>query len=362
MTAAVGTPGGTAAPLRAAIVGCGDVSVIHAEALTALAADGLARLVAVADTDPAAAASAQARYGVPAYASIEDLLERADVDVVHVATPHHQHVDVSLAALAAGVHVVQEKPVAHTRGQADRLVAAAEDPALRRRPARAGAPYPKIGVCFQNRFNASTIELRRLLDEGALGSVLGAYASVVWARTPQYYLDKPWRGRWEEAGGGLLINQALHALDLIAWLGGGIVGVHGRASSRVFGDVSECEDTAEAVFTHPNGTRTTFFASLTAPRHRAVELEITGTAGTAAIGPAGLVTTLGGQVVTTPERAAPSAGRSYWGVSHEVLIRDFYARLTEPTPYWISPREALTSLDMLTAIYDQSDLPERTTP
>lgn len=353
----------TAPPVRAAVVGCGDVSVVHAEALLSTAADGVAELTAVVDTDPTAARSAAERYGVPAYPSLETLLSDTDVDVVHITTPHHQHVDLALAALDAGLHVLLEKPVAHTRAEAQRLVTAAEHPDLSEKDGRAGAPRPKIGICFQNRYNVSSLTLRQLLDRGVLGTVLGCYASVVWTRSEKYYRARPWRGRWDQAGGGLLINQALHTLDLVQWFMGGVSQVQGSACTRVFGEVSQCEDTAQAVFTHPDRTRTTFFASLTAPRHRAVELEITGSLGTAAIGPGGLVVTYAdGTVDTFPERSAPSRGRAYWGIAHEMLIRDFYARLGEDAPYWLSPREACTSLEMLTAIYDQSDLPGRPRP
>jgi predicted dehydrogenase len=147
---------------------CGDVSVVHFEAIDAL--DG-SELVAVCDVDPDSAARAGERYGVPSFTSHAELLAAMRPDVVHIATPHDQHVQPAIDCLAAGVHAVVEKPVAHTRSEAERLVAAAEQP---------GAP--KIAVCFQNRYNATSQAIVDLLASGELGSVIGGAASVCWSR------------------------------------------------------------------------------------------------------------------------------------------------------------------------------------
>lgn len=322
---------------RAAIVGCGDVSVIHAEAVEAI--DGI-ELVAVCDTDPDQLESAAATYGVAAYDSLATMLAEAQPDVVHVTTPHHQHVQVTIDCLEAGAHVIQEKPIAHTIEEGERLVEAA-------RHARS-----KVGICFQNRYNISSEEARRIIDAGLLGEVQGCYASVAWSRTAQYYLDRPWRGTFAESGGGLLINQAIHTLDLVQWLMGDVVAVDGHVATQKFADVIEVEDTAEALFTHASGTQTSLYATLTAPVHRPVEIEIYGDRGALAIRNGLTLTLADGTVEVFPERQVPSAGRTYWGVSHEILIRDFYARLDDPEPFWISPAEAMKSLRMLKAVYD----------
>jgi predicted dehydrogenase len=240
----------------AAVVGCGDVSVVHFEAIAAL--DG-SELVAVCDVDPDTAARAAERYGVPGFASHTDLLSTIRPDVVHIATPHDQHVQPAIDSLAAGVNVVVEKPVAHIPSEAERLVAAAEQP---------GAP--KIAVCFQNRYNATSQAMAELLGSGALGPVIGGSASVCWSRRPAYYESRPWRGQLDRSGGGVLINQAIHTVDLLQWLLGNVQEVRGRA---------------------------------------------------------------------------------YWGVSHQALIGDFYARLGDPEPFWIGPREGAKSLDILSRVY-----------
>ncbi|MPV36895.1 Gfo/Idh/MocA family protein [Georgenia subflava] len=323
----------------AAVIGCGDVATVHFEAIAAI--DDI-DLVAVCDTDPDVLAAAVEAYGVPGFADHRALLAEMRPDVVHVCTPHDQHVPVALDCLAAGVNVLTEKPLAHTLEDAERLVAAAEEGEAR------------IGVCFQNRYNATSQAAREVLDSGELGKVVGATATVMWTRTPDYYRAKPWRGRWETAGGGLLINQAIHTLDLLQWLVGDVTGVAGHAATRVYGDVIEVEDSAEVVLSHADGARSVFFGTLGNVVNAPVTLDITAERGALSLRGDLTITYADGRVETVAERQAPSGGRSYWGVSHELLIRDFYARLGDAEPFWISPREAMKSLRILKDVYAQS--------
>ncbi|HZK05506.1 MAG TPA: Gfo/Idh/MocA family oxidoreductase [Actinomycetaceae bacterium] len=334
--------------LRVAVVGCGDVSTIHFEAIAEIET---AELVAVCDRDPSALEYAGRMTGKRRYADLQKMIDDVRPDVIHVATPHHEHVESTLTALAAGVHVIQEKPLAHTLAEAQRVVDAAEE--VREKGT-------KIGICFQNRYNVSSQKAAELLADGAIGNITGAWASVVWARTEGYYKAKPWRGTWEESGGGLLINQAIHTLDLVQWLLGDVVEIDGRSSTRRYGQVIEVEDTAEALFTHENGVETTFYATLTSPTTHPVELEIVGEDGRITIRDGITLQKVDGTVETWAERKVPSTGRAYWGVSHEILIRDFYEKIPDPEPFWISPAEGMKSMRMLKAIYDQSYGPNHT--
>lgn len=330
---------------RIGLIGCGDVSVVHFEAIRDI--EGL-ELVGVADTDPQALSRATEATGVPGFASTQELIDALAPDAVHVTTPHDEHVDPSLTALAAGVHVLQEKPLAHTLAEGQRLVDAVEST-----DGRAGGA--KVGICFQNRYNLASQRLHDMLASGQLGAVRGAWASVVWTRSPDYYRAKPWRGTWAGSGGGLLINQAIHTLDLVQWLLGGVERTDGHVATRRFGDLIEVEDTAELLLHHPDGVTTSFYATLTAPQHRPVEIELDcenayvslrgGTEGGLTIRWAD------GRVDTLGERSVTSGGRSYWGVSHELLIRDFYEHLEDPEPFWIGPREAMASMEILTEAY-----------
>ena len=321
---------------RAAVIGCGDVSVVHFEAIEAL--DDL-ELVAVCDVDRGTAAGAAERYGVPSFASHADLLAAVRPDVVHIATPHDQHVQPAIDCLAAGVSVLVEKPVAHTRSEAERLIAAAKQP---------GAP--KIAVCFQNRYNATSQAMADLLASGRLGPILGGSATVCWHRPPAYYRSRPWRGQLDRSGGGVLINQAIHSVDLLQWLLGEVRTVRGRAS-RLAIDGVDVEDTATFVLDHDGGARSVFFATNANATDSPVTLEVVTEGAELFLRRDLTVQYADGRVEVTRERQATSGGRAYWGTSHRLLIADFYARLAEPEPFWIGPREAAKSLDILSRVY-----------
>lgn len=336
---------------RTALVGCGDVAAVHVEAIKELGRALGIKLVAVADTNVDALQAMSARTGANAYPDLSTMLEEEDIDVLHITTPHDYHVDLAIQALEAGVHVVLEKPLANEIESARRLL-----DYLTEHP-----DAPKIGVCFQNRYNQSSLELRRILDSGALGTVNGVYASVVWTRTPGYYTSKPWRGQQVRAGGGLLMNQAIHTLDLLQWLLGPVTASTGMVSTDKYADVVDVEDTAHAYLRHNTGVHTSFYGTLTNARHRHVEIEIDAAKALVELRDGLTVTWHDGSVDRYAERTQESEGRSYWGVSHELLIRDFYERLADPDPFWISPAEAMASLEIAKAIYDSSGKQLRST-
>jgi UDP-N-acetyl-2-amino-2-deoxyglucuronate dehydrogenase len=323
----------------AAVIGCGDVSVVHFDALTSLPA---VQLVAVCDIDTKQLTAAATEHDVPGYSDHLTLLEEARPDAVHICTPHNQHALIAADSLERGVHVILEKPLAHTLIEGQRLVEVAE---------RGSA---KIAVCFQNRYNAPVQAMHRLLASGELGRVLGGAATVLWHRTADYYLSRPWRGTWDGSGGGLLMNQAIHTVDLLQWLMGDVTAISGQVASRFLGEVIEVEDTAECVLEHRGGARSVFYATLANVINAPVALDIVTEGATLNLGRGLTVTYSDGRQEIVPERVALSGGRAYWGVSHELLIRDFYSRLSEAEPFWISPREAQKSLRIVKSLYQQT--------
>ncbi|MGN7250808.1 MULTISPECIES: Gfo/Idh/MocA family protein [unclassified Arthrobacter] len=323
----------------AAVIGCGDVSSVHFEAIAKL--DG-ATLVGVCDPDPQRLASAMAAYGVPGFADHQSLIEAVRPDVVHICTPHDRHASVAADCLERGVHVIVEKPLAHTLAEGRRLVEVA------------AAGRAKIAVCFQNRYNATSQAMHSLLSAGGLGRVLGASATVMWQRTAEYYRDRPWRGSWAGGGGGLMMNQAIHTVDLLQWLVGDVTAVSGNASTRFLGGTIEVEDTAEFVAEHANGARSAFYATLAHATNAPVTLDVVTEEAVLTLRGDLTITYADGRVEVVPERRSESGGRSYWGVSHELLIGDFYARLGDADPFWISPAEAEKSLRIVKDVYRQS--------
>ncbi|WP_150308177.1 Gfo/Idh/MocA family protein [Planctomonas psychrotolerans] len=325
--------------LRVAVIGCGDISVIH---FAAIAGTADVELVAVCDIDTAFRDAAAEAQGVPGFADHLEMFDAVRPDVVHVCTPHSRHATMAVDALERGIHVLLEKPLATTREDGARVIAAAESGSA------------KIAICFQNRYNAPVEAAARILASGELGTVLGGSATVMWHRTAEYYRDRPWRGTWEEGGGGLLMNQAIHTLDLLQWLVGEVVEVRGSASTHVLGDVIEVEDTAEMALTHRNGAQSVFYATLANAVNAPVTVDIVAEHGTLSLRGELTVTYADGRTEVVPERSAPVGGRAYWGISHELLIRDFYASLDSPEPFWIGPAEAYKTLDIIQDVYDQS--------
>ena len=333
------------APLRVGLVGCGDISPMHLDAITGNAD---AVLVAVADRDADTASAAAARYGVRAYQGLTEMLSREQPDVVHVCTPHHLHAPMAVEALQAGVHVLLEKPVATTVADAERIAVAADNgPGM-------------LGVCFQNRYNATSRRIRELLDSGATGAILGGRASVTWSRDAAYYARRPWRGRWAEAGGGVLINQAIHTLDLLQWYLGDVEQVRGQASQLALDGLIEVEDTAVIRLTHAGGVGSIFYATNGYSDNSPAALEIRTERALLRLAGDLTISWLHGPTEVVTETQVGGGEHAYWGDAHKLLIADFYQHVRSDQRFWIGAAEATASLRILTAVYAQSGVGRQT--
>ena len=323
----------------AAVVGCGDISVVHLKAIKNTAG---ADLVGVCDVDRTTAAAAGHRHDVPSFTDHRQLLERLQPDVVHLCTPHDEHAPVTVDSLRAGANVLMEKPLAHTLAAGQQIAdAAAERPSL------------KVGVCFQNRYNATSLAMRHLLDSGAMGEVRGGSASVLWRRTPEYYRVRPWRGQQARSGGGVLINQAIHTLDLMQWFLGDVTAVQGDVGH--YGEETQdidVEDTAHLVLEHRRGVRTLVYATTLHVADSPITIEIVTDHALMHLRGDLTITYNDGRVETVQDvPTVETIGRSYWGTSHKLLVEDFYRRLPEPAPFWIGPDEAMKTMRILTGAY-----------
>ena len=215
-----------------------------------------------------------------------------------------------------------------------------------------------IGVCFQNRFNPTIRAIRDLLEGGVLGDLVGGRAAVTWFRDESYYESRPWRGRWAESGGGVLINQAIHTLDLLQWFLGDVTTVRGVATRAALSDSIEVEDTAVLQLGHAGGQRSLFHASNGYVANAPVTLDLVAERGVVRLDTDVRVEHTEGRVDTIRETRVGHGEKAYWGASHRDLIDDFYRHVRAGTPFSIGPAEALKSLKIITAVYGQSvDLP-----
>ena len=228
-------------------------------------ADLGARLVAVGHHDPSRFAEIGERFGVPCLAEAE-LLKRPDVDVVCLATPSGQHAAQAIAAAEAGKHVLVEKPLALSLVDADAMIAACDKAGVR------------LGVLLQRRAEPIFRQVYEAIRAGDLGEITMASVCMPYHRPQTYYDQAAWRGTWEQDGGGVLMNQGIHFVDLLLWLmGEDPVRISARAATLQ--RQIEVEDTVVATLEFGSGALATLSATSTAPPGFRQRVEVYGTAG-----------------------------------------------------------------------------------
>jgi predicted dehydrogenase len=224
-------------PIRFAILGCGKVAHLHAKALKNLP---LADFRAVWSRTATSADDFARQYGVTAYSAIGDMVRKEKIDAVIVCTPHPFHLAPAIEAMEAGAHVLIEKPLASNLQDCDGILAVARN------------TERVAGVISQRRWNAASRRVKAAIDAGKIGApVLGTVQVLGW-RDEQYYAADPWRGTWKEEGGGILVNQSPHQLDMLLWYMGEIESVFG-AWANVNHPYIEVDDTALAIIRFKNG-------------------------------------------------------------------------------------------------------------
>lgn len=224
------------APLRFGLIGCGTAGVFHARSIEAL--DGL-RLVGVYDFSPESARRFAEAYGVRSFDTLEALLTCDEINAVCICTPSGLHAAQALAAIEKGKHVLIEKPLATTVEDAERIVRAA------------GQAGVVVDVVAQLRLADSVCRIRKALADGELGQLTLCTLDMSYYRSEEYYTASPWRGTWKMDGGGALMNQGIHGMDLLLYLLGPVKSVSGLA--KTMARPIETEDTAAAVLEFENG-------------------------------------------------------------------------------------------------------------
>ncbi|MBN1395213.1 MAG: Gfo/Idh/MocA family oxidoreductase [Pirellulales bacterium] len=219
------------------IVGCGLISRFHARAIADVRG---AKLAACFDTVGNAADRLAEETGCKAYHDLDAMLADPAVEVVAIGTPSGAHMEPAVAAARAGKHVIVEKPLEITLKRCDRIINECK---------KAGVVLSAI---FPSRFHDSSVELRRAMDQGRFGRLTVGDAIVKWYRPQSYYDSGAWRGTWELDGGGALMNQAIHSVDLLLWLMGPAVEVRARFGMLAHKRIA-VEDVAQATLAFENG-------------------------------------------------------------------------------------------------------------
>lgn len=249
-------------PLRAGILGCGNIAANHASAYREL--PGI-ELVVCADVDIERARRLVNQYGGRAAEPRE--IFSCELDLVSICTPHPAHESAVTTAAAHGVHVLCEKPIAVDLGAAARMLGACEE---------AGVAF---GVLFQRRFWPAAQRIRHAIDAGTLGTPFLGHVSVLLHRDTSYYTADTWRGTWATDGGGVLMTQAVHYLDLLQWYMGRAVRVSAECGTFEHGEAIEVEDTAAATIGFDGGGLATVSASTALTPGLGAQVLITGRTG-----------------------------------------------------------------------------------
>ena len=323
------------AKIRTALIGCGGISKVHLEALSKM--DNV-ELVSVADIREDRARARAEQYGCAWTTDWQEYVTRDDIDVVHICTPHYLHAPMAIALLDSGKRVLTEKPMASEVADAEEMIRHADG---------------RLAVVFQNRYNDASQFIRASIADGRYGKLLSMRAAVNWHRTPEYYTSSGWRGFYKTEGGGVLINQAIHTLDLMLYFAGKPASVRGHVSTDLLYDTIEVEDTACGLIKFESGLLANFYCTTTFGTDRPVEIELVFERATLKTDAETLhVTQTGGtELICT---SAASGEKAYWGVTHEVLLRDFYKAVEEKRPFWIDGESALPVLKLLKGVYESS--------
>ena len=292
---------------------------------------------AICDIDEKKAADLAALISPNAaiYTDFTSLIDELKPDAVHICTPHVAHAEQVIYALDKGVNVLCEKPLCAHPEQLRRILDA---------EARSTAV---LGVCHQNRYNKTVAFAREFLKKR---EILSAHGSVCWDRGAEYYAESPWRAKISEAGGGALINQALHTLDLLESFCGEPEKVSARADILSPKAGVEVEDTVSALFTRVDGMRYTFFATLNSGKNMPVELSFRLDGGeTLTVLPKAV--TLDGKTVFEADGGMRAIGKSYYGAGHTPLFADYYACLESGRRFAIDGKEAAKVMKLIFAVY-----------
>ena len=333
------------------IIGCGMISNFHAKAI---ADCENAKLVGCFDLFPASAQRLADATGCTAYTDLDEMLANPEIQIVTIGTPSGAHLDPALAAAKAGKHIIVEKPLEITLDRCDAIINACKENGV------------KLAVIFPSRFHDSSLKLKEAMDAGRFGRLTVGDSYVKWFRTQEYYDSGAWRGTWALDGGGALMNQAIHSIDLLAWLMGDVAEITAMVDCLDHERI-EVEDTAVAALRFANGALGVIEASTAIYPGFLKKIEIHGSKGSATIEEEDIIRWEFAQEV--PEDAdilaAMQNKKSGGGGAadptaighhgHAKLFADMLRAIETDTEPKINGEEGRRSVEIILAIYESAE-------
>jgi UDP-N-acetyl-2-amino-2-deoxyglucuronate dehydrogenase len=327
--------------LHVGLIGGGNISETHARAVGAITG---AQIAAIYGTNKDKVKRLSHQYGGRVYHDFHAFLTHRPMDFVAIGSPSGLHADQGIAAAQHGLHVLTEKPIEISVRRAEELIEAAH---------QAGV---KLGVIFQDRGKRDIQRLKKWIGEGLIGKPLLVDARVKWYRPADYYGQSKWRGTLSMDGGGALINQAIHTVDLLLWLFGDVVTVKARTSTVLH--QIEGEDTALALFEFANGALGLLQATTAAFPGYPRRVEISGTEGTVILEQDRIIAVDVKNLPTGVEATAQSQDKentSSPAVSdfggHQTVFEDFIRAVQQNRPPMCDGHEGRRSLALVEEIY-----------
>ena len=326
--------------LRVAVTGCGRISALYQEVFHMLQ-DQVEVVIAIDKRKERAEAFAEPFENCVAGVKPEEIFAK-EVDVVHILTPHYLHSEQTIACLNNGIHVLVEKPIAITMESAAEMIKAAEH------------AKRKLSVICQNRYIEGIVELKKQIRTGALGRLLGVWSSLHWFRPASYY-ECDWKGKWATEGGGVVMDQAIHSLDLVRYVvGENVIRIDANIARRIRTEI-EVEDVADAVITFESGVNYAFYATNYHVANSPIEIEFCFEKGIAKlVGQEMTIRRSEGETTVIKPKAKPLMGKSYWGDYHVSQITEFYRQVREKDTSLLQAWDACKSLEMVLGIYQSA--------
>ncbi|MBQ7035600.1 MAG: Gfo/Idh/MocA family oxidoreductase [Clostridia bacterium] len=328
--------------LKVGIIGCGSIFTMHATSCDHLEN---AKLIGVCDIKKERADAAAQKYNVPAYYDYKELIERERPDIVHVCVPHYLHPIISRYALEQGVNVLCEKPMSIRYEDGLENVRIAKEKGL------------KYGIIFQCRYNNTSKLVKENLENGKLGKVISARVVLTWCKPDSYYSLSDWKGTWDKEGGGVIIDQAIHSLDLANWfINDEPIEVQAHLSNRGH-SIMEVDDTGEGFIRYKNGATLSFWAMNNYGCDDPIEIRLLCEKGKVVMSyDDALITFNDGTALSTATQNDGidyEGGKDYWGFQHIRQINDFYHAVEENRQPQISGEEALKIQKLICEIYEK---------
>ena len=326
---------------KAAIIGCGNIFPMHAISIKQCKN---AELVAVCDIKEDRAKAKAAEFGCSYYTDYKQMLEKEEIDVLHLCLPHFLHAPVAIYCMEHGKNVLTEKPMSITLSDAKAMIDSANKNGV------------LLSCIFQNRYNAGTVLVKEQYESGALGKILSAKCFVTWNRSDDYYGTSDWKGTWEGEGGGVIIDQAIHTLDMLRYIIDEDIDYIEATIARRGHAKIKVEDTAEGIIAYKSGLLTNFHAINYYSYDADVEIELAcENAIVEMVSDKSTIKFFDGNTIIADRNPNENFDygnvKSYWGVNHTKQIDDYYKSLSDGTQPFIPIESAYKTQEMVCAIY-----------